>query len=107
MDFNDLPPELKEKARTCSSEEELAELVKAIGVELSDNEVTAVAGGMDACVKDVGCSHYVTLKPCPSKIICLDLFDCLTQSCTDFNPVNCTDLFDQLKKIQCRTYETS
>ena len=107
MDFNDLSPELKEKARTCSSEEELAELVKAIGVELSDDEVTAVAAGMDACVKDVGCSHYVSRKPCPSNISCSDLFDCLTRSCTEFYPINCTDLFDQLKQIQCRTLGTS
>lgn len=106
MDFNDLSPELKEKARTCSSEEELAELVKAIGIELSDDEVTAIAGGMGGCVKDSACT-YVLRKPCPSKISCSDLFDCLTQACTEFNPVNCTNLFDQLKQIQCRTLGTS
>ena len=54
MGFEDLSPELQEKARTCTSKEELAELAKAVGVQLSDDELEAIAGG--ACRKD--CPHH-------------------------------------------------
>lgn len=93
MNFDDLAPEFKEKARACKSQEELAELAKAVGVELSDNGIAAVAGG-DACVKDVGCTHFVVCKPCPAKHICPDLLSCVTQSCTDLTPIDCSELFD-------------
>lgn len=38
-------PELKEKARACHSAEELLELAKEEGMELSDEQLEAVAGG--------------------------------------------------------------
>ena len=37
MFFEDLTPELQEKARACKSREELAEFARAVGVELSDD----------------------------------------------------------------------
>ena len=47
MNFDDLTPEFKEKARACSKEE-LSELAAAMGVKLSDDELTAIAGGVPA-----------------------------------------------------------
>ncbi len=47
MNFDDLTPEFKEKARACSKEE-LSELAEAMGVKLSDDELTAIAGGVPA-----------------------------------------------------------
>ncbi|MGI6220906.1 MAG: Nif11-like leader peptide family natural product precursor [Coriobacteriales bacterium] len=45
MDFSDLSPELQEKARNCTTPEELLELAKNEGYELSDEDLEAVAGG--------------------------------------------------------------
>ena len=45
MQFGDLAPELKEKARACKNGEELVALAQAEGVELSDEQLEAVAGG--------------------------------------------------------------
>ena len=45
MDIKDLTPEQMEKARACSSADELIELAKAEGIELSDDQLDAVAGG--------------------------------------------------------------
>lgn len=45
MDFKDLTPEQQEKARACKSAEELAELAKAEGVELSEEQLEAMAAG--------------------------------------------------------------
>ena len=50
MGFEDLSLEFQEKARACKSKEELEELAKAVGVQLSDDELEAIAGG--ACKKD-------------------------------------------------------
>jgi len=49
--FEDLSPELQEKARACKSKDELVELAASVGVYLSDAELEAVAGG-DICKKD-------------------------------------------------------
>ena len=46
MNFEDLTPEQQEKARACKSPEELIELAKAEGVELSDGELDAISGGV-------------------------------------------------------------
>lgn len=45
MNFNELNPELQEKAKTCNTPEELLELAKETGYELTDEEMEAVAGG--------------------------------------------------------------
>ena len=45
MKFEDLSPELREKAKTCTSTDELVELAKTEGVELSDEALDSVAGG--------------------------------------------------------------
>ena len=45
MDFNDLSPELREKAQACTSPEELLALAKREGYKLSEDELSAVSGG--------------------------------------------------------------
>lgn len=45
MKFEDLTPELKEKALACKTSEELIALAESEGIELSDEELEAVAGG--------------------------------------------------------------
>ena len=43
--FNDLTPEQLGKARACKTSEDLAELAKSEGVELTDEQLDAIAGG--------------------------------------------------------------
>ena len=47
MDFDDLTPEQKEKARACGTPEDILMLAREEGYELSDEELDAVAGGVD------------------------------------------------------------
>lgn len=99
MGFEDLSPELQEKARACKSKEELAELAASVGVYLSDAELEAVAGG-DICKKDCPwdgaiCridTNCITKGDCQMKTSCpakecTDLFSCIPKNCTNFtNP---------------------
>ena len=57
MDFNvkDLSPELVEKAKSCKSTEELVELAKSEGVELSDEQLEAISGGESKWDVMTGC----------------------------------------------------
>lgn len=45
MKFEDLTPEQQEKAKACTSPEELVALAKAEGVELTDEMLEAISGG--------------------------------------------------------------
>ena len=45
MKLDDLTPELKEKALACKTPEELVELAKVEGFELSDEQLDSIAGG--------------------------------------------------------------
>ena len=45
MDFKDLSPELREKAKACQTPEEMLALAKAEGYKLSEEELGAIAGG--------------------------------------------------------------
>ena len=45
MEFKDLTSDQQEKARNCKSAEELIDLAKQEGYELSDDELSAIAGG--------------------------------------------------------------
>lgn len=45
MDFNDLSPELSEKAKACKTPEKLLELSREEGYALSDEELSAISGG--------------------------------------------------------------
>lgn len=60
MNFGDLKdPELQEKLKSAQTPEELADLAKAEGVELSDEQFEAIAGGSwregDTWCVDVDC----------------------------------------------------
>ena len=64
MNFEDLAPELLEKAKACTSADELLELAKSEGVELTEEQLEAVNGGgiwdWD-CVTDICGSLFQTL----------------------------------------------
>ena len=45
MNFDDLTPEQKEKAKACKTPEEILALAREEGYELSDEELEAVSGG--------------------------------------------------------------
>ena len=45
MNYKDISPELKDKARACHTPEELFELAKEEGMELSDEDLDGIAGG--------------------------------------------------------------
>ena len=45
MNFEELTEDQKARARACKSPEELLELAKSEGVELSEEELDAVSGG--------------------------------------------------------------
>lgn len=59
MNFEDLTPEQLEKAKACTSSEELSALAIEVGVELSDEELQSLSGGSWAteCPKE-GCKGY-------------------------------------------------
>ncbi|MDO4537876.1 MAG: hypothetical protein Q4B54_06925 [Coriobacteriales bacterium] len=45
IDYDDISPELKEKAMQCESTEELFELAQSEGVDLTDEMIEQIAGG--------------------------------------------------------------
>ena len=59
MNFDELSPELKEKARACETPEELLALAKQEGIELSEEDLEVISGGM----------KYMTTDPCPSEFV--------------------------------------
>lgn len=46
MDFKDLSPEFRDKARKCKTPEEILALANEEGYELSEEELQAVSGGV-------------------------------------------------------------
>lgn len=58
MKFEDLTPELQEKVVKCKTAEELFELAKAEGVELGDDELEAINGGMVSGWSIPGCPKF-------------------------------------------------
>ena len=65
MNFEDLTPEQQEKARACKTPEEMLELAKAEGYELSDEDLEMVSGGWN---------DAPTCPQCGSKSISYDSF---------------------------------
>ena len=60
MDFKDLTPEQMEKAKACTTVDELVALAKNEGVELADEQLEAISGGgnwLGCWVKD--CKDFV------------------------------------------------
>jgi hypothetical protein len=64
MSLEDMSPELQEKVKACKSKEELAELAKAMGVQLSEDELSAVAGTTSS----------FRISTIPFKDVCCNLF---------------------------------
>ena len=61
MDLENISAELKEKARACKTPEELLALAAAEGIELTEEQLNAVAGGVSwDCIRD--CPDH---QPCP------------------------------------------
>ena len=56
-DFTDLTEEQKARALACKSSEELIALAEAEGIELTDEQLAAVAGGWTPC-KEFTCDYY-------------------------------------------------
>ena len=51
MNLNNLSEEIRKKALECETAEELFELAKKEGVELSDEQLDAISGGVEwSCV---------------------------------------------------------
>ena len=53
MNLDDLSNDLKAKALECKSADELLKLAREEGIELSDEQLDAIAGGWDD-----GCDEY-------------------------------------------------
>ena len=59
MNREEVTPELKERARACKTVDELLELAKQEGIELSDDELEGISGGaVLTCRKDSPCDSY-------------------------------------------------
>ena len=60
MEYKDLTPEQKEKARACKTPEEMLALAQEEGYDLTDDELEGVAGGWLSCTcaTDVGTLGY-------------------------------------------------
>jgi len=57
VDFKDLTPEQQEKARACKTPEDVLALAKEDGIELTDEQLEAMAGGWDECDTYTGNKH--------------------------------------------------
>lgn len=67
MDHKDFPEALKEKAKACTSVDELLELVRAEGVELSDEELGSLSGGTvlwGECPDDKYTPQFIPTRGC-------------------------------------------
>ena len=62
MEFKNLSPELRDKARECKTPEEILALAKEEGYELSDEELQAVSGGIEWTCSDDTCPGF---NSCP------------------------------------------
>ena len=49
MVFDDLSPELQERARACKTADELVELANSEGIELTDEALESISGGSWNC----------------------------------------------------------
>ena len=70
MNFDDLSPEVKEKALACTSTDQLVELAKAEGIELTDEALDSISGG----------SSWRCASVCPQNA------DCVMVKCKNQQP---------------------
>ena len=59
MNYENLSPELKNKAKACKTSEELIALAKSEGIELTDEQLNAVSGGIEWSCKDRECNDNI------------------------------------------------
>ena len=62
MDISNLTPEQIEKAKACRNSNELFELAREEGIELNDEQLNAVSGGVSAWEDINGCDCYTYAK---------------------------------------------
>lgn len=63
MEYNDLTDEQKAKVKACKTVEELVELAKAEGVELTDEQLNSIAGGDGFwCPTATSCPNYEIMR---------------------------------------------
>ena len=63
MEYNDLTDEQKAKVKACKTVEELVELAKAEGVELTDEQFNSIAGGDSFwCPTATSCPNYEVMR---------------------------------------------
>ncbi|OON85239.1 hypothetical protein BXO88_13305 [Oribacterium sp. C9] len=70
MDINDfdlskLSPELKEKLSKCRSKEEVLDLIKTSGIELTDEQLDLLSGGKEKEYGDFQCDAFSDPNPSP------------------------------------------
>lgn len=63
MDFESLTPEQIEKAKACKTIEELLALAKEEGVELSEEQIEALSGGVSGWGVPETCPNDVSPAP--------------------------------------------
>lgn len=56
MDYQNISPELKAKAKACTSTEQLMALAETEGIELSDEQLEGVSGGWMSCSDQAKCT---------------------------------------------------
>ena len=56
MNFEDITPEQRERAKACKTTEELLALAAEEGIDLNDEQLEAVSGGMEWVCSDKECS---------------------------------------------------
>ena len=66
MNFDELSPEIKERLKAAGSEEELLKIVAEAGVDLSNEELKAISGGVICIGHKMQCDSYY--QPC----VCYD-----------------------------------
>ena len=63
MEFNDLTEEQKAQVMACKTADELVALAKAEGVELSEEQLDAIAGGDSFwCPTATSCPNYEVMR---------------------------------------------
>lgn len=67
MEYEDLSPELQEKAKACKTVEDILKLAKDEGYELTDNELESISGGGWDCPLLCATLCEVFDKTCPRR----------------------------------------
>lgn len=79
MDFENLEPELQDKLKACTTEEELRALAGSVGLSLEDLQLDGISGGAecsDVICFGLGCDSF---QPCMEK----------AQPCRSFSNPTC------------------